>query len=341
MCLSPDFHIYWAPSFVVLSASVVRNIRETFARFIESLCRSLSTWEDSVSHSFQLINQQTFNNKMSPMTARMKKSAILISLPLLAHADGPAATANFILPLGTQVPLAASIINVAAQVTTYALGCPANFPAVVEGVPKEELCPSLAGITVTQGPSTLVYATATNFGEPGAAPTMVKAAMNCKLSGTTMAVCTNSYDGVDKVTAPAGLDPEMLQIFQRSLNALKTPETATLSGDNMPPIGPVQITAGAQKLGSPASVSATATGTAGAHAGHAGMGGMDDAEVTTTVSVTSTIGKGVGTGPPTGDGTDTTFATSLETNPAGGAVNTSAAGTTSKRKNFLLRFLSF
>jgi hypothetical protein len=265
---------------------------------------------------------------MSPITARMKKSAILISLPLLARADGPAATANFILPLGSQVPLAASIIDVAAQVTTYAMGCGANFPPVVDGIPKEELCPSLAALTVTQGPSTLVYTTATNFGEPGAAPTMVKAALNCKLSGTTAAVCTNSYDGIDKVTAPPGLDAEMLQVFQRSLDALKTPETATLSGEFMPAIGPVQVTAGAQKLGSPASVSANPTGTAGAHAGHAGMGGVEEVEVTTTVSVTSILGKGAGTGPPTGDGTDTTFATSLETNPAGGGVNL----TTSKRK---------
>jgi hypothetical protein len=258
----------------------------------------------------------------------MKRTTLLLTtLPLYVSAAAPAATANFILPLGPDVPVAASIISANAAATTYAMGCPSNFPPTVDQVPKEELCPSLAGLTVTQGPSTLVYATATNFGEPGAAPTMVKAALNCKLSGTTMAVCTNSFDGIEKVTAPAGLDPAMASVFQQSLDALKTAETATLSGKDMPAIGPVQVTAGAEKLGASGAVSAMATAS-----GHAGMSDMVvDVEVTTTVSVTSTIGKGAGTGPPTGDGTDTTFAT-METNPAGGGVNTSAAGTGSQRE---------
>jgi len=263
-----------------------------------------------------------------PSTSRkIKRSTLLLStLPLLSSAAAPAATANFILPLGPDVPVAASILNANAQATTYVMGCPANFPPAVDGVPKEELCPSLAALTVTQGPSTLVYATATNFGEQGAAPTIVKAGLNCKLTGTTAAVCTNSYDGLDKVTAPAGLEPEMLAMFQSSLDALKTAETVTLTGESMPPIGPVQVTGGAEKLGSPASVSASATA-----GGHAGMSGMDmDAKVTNTASVTSTIGKGVATGPPTGDVTDTTGFASLETFPAGGGVNTSAAITSSK-----------
>jgi hypothetical protein len=273
-----------------------------------------------------------------PSTAsKMKRTTLLLTtLPLYASAATPAATANFILPLGANVPVAASIISANAAATTYAMGCPSNFPAVVEEIPKEELCPSLAGLTVTQGPSTLVYATATNFGEPGAAPTMVKAALNCKLSGTTMAVCVNSYDGIDKVTAPAGLDPEMAGIFQRSLDALKTAETATLSGADMPAIGPVQVTAGAEKLGSPASGSAAATAT-GAHAGMSGM--VMDVEVTTTVSLTSTIGgKGAGTGPPTGDGTDVTGLASLQTVPLTSGLNGSATGTGSKRKPIFFFF---
>jgi hypothetical protein len=270
---------------------------------------------------------------------KMRRGALLLAgtLSMYVSAAGAAATANIILPLGPGVPIAASIINAKPEATIYALGCGANFPAQVDGIPKEEICPSLAALTVTQGPSTLVYATSTNFGELGAAPTMVKANLNCKFSGTTQAICVDSFDGIEKVTAPAGLDPDQLSRFQRNIEAHKVPETVTLVGDNMPPMGPVQITAGAEKMGSPASVSASATGS-GHGAGHAGMDGMDMAttEVTSTVAITTTLGK---TAAHTGHDmdmnmstdTDTGLAT-LETNPAGGGVNTSAATTSSTRK---------
>jgi hypothetical protein len=197
-------------------------------------------------------------------------------------------------------PQAAFIIDVSAAATTYVLGCGENFPAEVSGIRKEELCPSLASLTITQGLSTLAYASPVNMATGGvAAPTMIKENMNCALSAKTAAVCTVKYEGLNKIVAPAGMDADMSASFKSLLDSLKTPQTTTLLGADYPVFGPVAITGGAEKLsGGLKQVStADATGEAGASVGP----GRQPSSSTSAGDVVS----------------------SLETNPAGGGVNTS------------------
>ena len=110
-------------------------------------------------------------------------------------------------------------------------------------------CPSLASLTITQGPSTVAFTTASNIGLRGASPTAIKAILHCNLNGTTAAVCTNSFEGLENVAVPTdGLSSSDVLNYQAQLDDYKVPEVNTLFGDAMPPMGPIVVTAGAEKL---------------------------------------------------------------------------------------------
>lgn len=206
----------------------------------------------------------------------------------------------------TNGPQAASIIDVSATATTYVLGCADNFPAEVSGYKKEELCSPLASLTITQGPSTLAYVTAVNMAMTDPAPpTMVKESMNCVLSATTAAVCTIKYDGANKIVVPGDLAPDMAASMKSQLDLLKTAQTSTLLGADYPLFGPVEVTAGAEKLSGGVKQVSTVDGT-----GEAGASARPSRQPSSSSS-------------PVVDGA------SIQTNPAGGGVNTTVPKTTS------------
>lgn len=104
-----------------------------------------------------------------------------------------------------------------------------------------------------------------------------------------------------------GLSPSEISMGQASLDALKVPETITLTGKDFPAFGKVVVTAGAEKLqasGASGAMSASASASASA------TGGKPGASLTMTVADTSSgvIGK---------PGITSISATS---NPVGGGV---------------------
>ncbi|KAF2434523.1 hypothetical protein EJ08DRAFT_657257 [Tothia fuscella] len=207
-------------------------------------------------------------------------------------------------------PNAASIVAVNSALTTYVPGCAEAFPAQFGGLTKDEICAPLVSMTVTQGPSTLAYISPVNMAvDATAAPTMVKEEVNCVLSASTAATCTVRYHGAKNIVAPAGMGKDGAAAFSSSLESYKIPQTTTLLGAEYPAFGPVAITAGAEKLSKnvkQVSTVADATGEAGASAA--------PDRTTVLTEVTATV---------------ETYA-SLETNPAGGGVNTSVLKSTSK-----------
>jgi len=217
-------------------------------------------------------------------------------------ASAAATTAMIILPLGTEAPVVASVVAAGPTATTYAMGCGADFPPDISGVSKEVLCSSILGLTITQGPSTLAYTAMTNMAtDLGGPPTNVKGVLHCALTGFTAAVCTNSFEGLDKVNMPMQTgDPAIMSEYQAQFEALKVPETTTLIGAEMPVIGPVTITAGVEKLSG--------------SGGSGGQGKQANATMATTGSSATTAISSV----------------SVTTNPAGGGVNSTTAKTTSK-----------
>jgi hypothetical protein len=166
-------------------------------------------------------------------------------------------------------------------------------------------------VPITQGPSTIAYTTVQDWATAPSAPTTnVKAALHCDLKGTTSAICTNSFDGLDKVVLPTqGLSPAQISSNQASLDALKVPETFTLTGTEFLSFGKVLVTAGAEKLG-PASTASAGSGSAS---------GGKKPSFTTTMADSSTASGVIGN-----PGINSISAT---TKPVGGGVVNGAART--------------
>lgn len=166
---------------------------------------------------------------------------------LLSNALAVSTTIKMIQPLGSDVSgVVASILGVDATATTYAMACDSNFPESVRGYPKGMICPSVAALTITQGPATIAFTTGTNIGVARAPPTMIKAAMRCNL-GEKQAVCTNSFDGVEAAAKMTeGLVGLALEEYKLKLENLKTATVTTLLGGV--PLGQVLVTAGVEKL---------------------------------------------------------------------------------------------
>ncbi|KAE9990701.1 hypothetical protein EG327_001048 [Venturia inaequalis] len=185
---------------------------------------------------------------------------LLIAMPGLVNLVQAATQEVFMVnPLGTDAPLVASVVGASPAATTYAMACGPNFPLNIGSLPSSVICPDLASITITQGPATIAYTSVENWAaQPTDPSTNIKKALHCNLSGTTAAICTNSFDGLDKIVLPTqGLNPSEISMGQASLDSLKVPETITLTGKDFPAFGNVVVTAGAEKL-PPSGASGTA-----------------------------------------------------------------------------------
>lgn len=149
---------------------------------------------------------------------------------------------------------------------------------------------------------------------PGSDPaTNVKAALHCDLQGTTSALCTNSFDGLEKVVLPTqGLSPEEIGANQKVLDASKVPETFTVTGAALA-FGRVVVTAGVEKLVAANSAAASVASASGSGEKQAGLStptsGAGAASLPDSASVTTNpVGGGVvGTGPPATGGVKCRF----------------------------------
>ncbi|QDS74782.1 hypothetical protein FKW77_001874 [Venturia effusa] len=202
-----------------------------------------------------------------PMLTQMGHSitmkGLLAAMPGFANLVQAATQEVFMInPLGTQAPLVASIVGASPAATTYAMACGPNFPSILSSLPSSLICPDLASVTITQGPATIAYTTVENWAnKPTDSSINIRKALHCNLAGTTAAICTNSFDGLDKIVlSTQGLNASQISMGQASLDALKVPETFTLTGKDFPVFGNVVVTAGAEKLqvsGASAAVSAS------------------------------------------------------------------------------------
>lgn len=175
-----------------------------------------------------------------------------------AKATGPVISVLF--PGTENQVLVGSIIGVGSALTTLAVACPSGTDSNDCGMPE-------GGMTVTQGPETVIMSTVEAV-ESGS-PIMVNYGWACSLGGTTTAECV--YSAVASVTG--SVDPSILS----EVSAQMTPQSSTLklSGESLKSeVLHVTITAGAEKLSQTGSAeatgsesgsktgSATATGTA-------------------------------------------------------------------------------
>jgi hypothetical protein len=116
-----------------------------------------------------------------------------------------------------------------------------------------------------------------------------------------------------------GLSPEEISNGQASLDALKVPETITLTGSDFPAFGKVVVTAGAEKMG-------PVSGASGASVGSGSATGGKQASFTTTLADSPT-GSGV-------IGNPGINSIGVTTNPVGGGAVTGVAKTSAGGESF-------
>ncbi|KAF1815038.1 hypothetical protein P152DRAFT_471683 [Eremomyces bilateralis CBS 781.70] len=169
------------------------------------------------------------------MLSRSVIISVLAAVAVAAAVDEFATLVDLFPP---DISIGASIVGSDDSATTYVVAC-ATFPAPNNVQADKSACSEFGTVTMTQGPETFHYATATVITELNP-PATVTADLDCSFAGTVSAVCTQVVDGIPPL-------PTELSELQAQLAVF--PMTTTLTGDEMPPLVPVTITAGGSGQG--------------------------------------------------------------------------------------------
>ncbi|KAK7191606.1 hypothetical protein DPSP01_004787 [Paraphaeosphaeria sporulosa] len=169
--------------------------------------------------------------------------------PSSAAAKATGTILSVLVPGADNMTLVGSIIEVKSALTTLAVTCPSGTDSNDCGMPEE-------GMTITQGPKTVVMSTV--MPEESGSPIVVNYGWACSLGGTTTAECT--YSAIPSVTG--SVDPSILSEYNAQMTAQSS--TTKLGGEELKSVMfPVTITAGAEKLSQTgnAETSSSASGT--------------------------------------------------------------------------------